>query len=251
VPRASIEGTQIPEHLVRRYAQRGSPEVVFERHRRREGLMLVRTVRYFGFLLDRETEPVTGPFPADLAPLARAALVRAVLAAETPHPNQGKVRRSLERLAEYWRRSGGTLAVAAPGELERRLTEQLARVRSWDDFIATPITLDADALVPAAVRATLEGLPDSIHLYGDRVPIEYEIEDGRGVVRLRLKEGQARRLQPRDLPVLDRPIRFLVVRGKRSAAHAESLEDLRRQLTGLPRAERARLARRGRRPRRR
>src|SRR5207302_11176605 len=130
VPRASIEGTQIPEHLVRRYAQRGSPEVVFERHRRREGLMLVRTVRYFGFLLDRETEPLTGSFPADLAPLARAALVRAVLAAETPHPNQGKVRRSLERLAEYWRRSGGTLAVAAPGELERRLTEQLARVRS-------------------------------------------------------------------------------------------------------------------------
>src|SRR5204863_6778054 len=41
VPRASIEGTQIPERAIRRYARRGKPEVVFERHRRRAGLMVV------------------------------------------------------------------------------------------------------------------------------------------------------------------------------------------------------------------
>src|SRR5207247_5822227 len=31
VPRASIEGTQLPERAIRRYARRGAPTVVFER----------------------------------------------------------------------------------------------------------------------------------------------------------------------------------------------------------------------------
>src|SRR2546421_2907032 len=39
VPRASIEGTQIPERAIRGYARRGRPQAVFERQRRREGLM--------------------------------------------------------------------------------------------------------------------------------------------------------------------------------------------------------------------
>ena len=66
-------------------------------------------------------------------------------------------------------------------------------------------------------RRVLEALPSSVHLYGDRVPVDYEVERGVGVVRLRLKEGQARRLQPSDLPPFDRPVRFTVLRGKREA----------------------------------
>src|SRR2546426_1814197 len=62
------------------------------------------------------------------------------------------------------------------------------------------LDLDVDAAIPADVRAALEALPSSLHLYGDRVPLEYEVDQGRGVARLRLKEGQARRLQARDLP---------------------------------------------------
>jgi len=111
--------------------------------------------------------------------------------------------------------------------------------------------LDVDEMVPEAERLALEALPASVHLYGDRVPVDYEVEQGIGVVRLRLKEGQARRLQPRDLPPLDRPIRFTVLRGKREAVRSDTLEDLRRQLTGLTRGERQRLIRGGRRGRRR
>jgi len=111
--------------------------------------------------------------------------------------------------------------------------------------------LDVDEMVPEAERRALEALPASVHLYGDRVPVDYEVEQGIGVVRLRLKEGQARRLQPRDLPPFDRPVRFTVLRGKREAARSDSLEDLRRQLSGLSRGERQRLARGGRRGRRR
>ena len=87
-------------------------------------------------------------------------------------------------------------------------------------------------------------------MYGDRVPVDYDVEQGAGVIRLRLKEGQARRLQPRDLPPLDRPVRFTVLRGKREAVRADTLEDLRRQLSSLSREERVRLVRGGRRRRR-
>src|SRR2546422_10280846 len=87
VPRASIEGTQIPERAIRRYARRGRPDVVFERQRRREGLMVVRTVDYFGFTLDRDVEPLPSPFPPELAESARRAVVDALFAGATPHPD--------------------------------------------------------------------------------------------------------------------------------------------------------------------
>jgi len=250
VPRASIEGTQLPERAIRRYARRGAPTVVFERQRRREGLMLVRTVSYFGFLLEREVEPLPNPFPPDVADAARAALVQALLAGETPHPDQGRLRRALERFGFYWRRSGGRLAQAATEHLTALLGTQLARVGSWDELINVRLGLDVDEMIPEAERHALEALPSSVHLYGDRVPVDYEVEQGVGVVRLRLKEGQARRLEPRDLPPFDRPVRFTVLRGKREAARSDSLDDLRRQLSGLSRGERQRLARGGRRRRR-
>ncbi|HEV2750440.1 MAG TPA: helicase-related protein [Gemmatimonadales bacterium] len=246
VPRASIEGTQLSERAIRRYARRGAATVVFERQRRREGLMRVHTVSYFGFLLEREVEPLQNPFPTELAPVAREALVQALVAGETPHPDQGRVRRALERFGFYWRRSGGRLAQASTERVTDVLKDQLAGVSSWENFINTRLVLDVDAAIPERERGALEALPDSVHIYGDRVPLDYEVEQGLGVVRLRLKEGQARRLQPRDLPPFDRPIRFTVLRGKREAVRADSLDDLRRQLSGLSRGERQRLARSGR-----
>ncbi len=247
VPRASIEGTELPLRLIRRYARRGPPAVVFARGRRREGLMVVRTVSYFGFVLDRETEPLTGAFPPELAAAARAALVRALLAGETSHPDQPRLRRALERFGFYWRRSGGRLAQARAEELAAALEAQLAGVRSWQEFLDTRLELDVEAAIPAAERRALEALPASVHLYGDRVPIDYDVEQGVGVARLRLREGQARRLRPGDLPALSRPIHFTVVRGRREALRSASLEDLQRQLRGLelPGGRRAEPARRG------
>jgi ATP-dependent helicase HrpA len=251
VPRASIEGTQLPERAIRRYARRDAPTVTFERQRRREGLLRVRTVRYFGFLLEREVEPLPGRFPPELAAAARAALVHALLAGETAHPDQPRLRRALERLGGYWRRSGGRLTEAGSEQLAARVGAQLEGVESWEQFINTRLTLDVDAMIPEAERHKLDALPGSLHLYGDRVPVDYDVEQGVGVVRLRLKEGQARRLQVRDLPPFDRPVRFTVLRGKRDAVRSDSLDDLRRQLSGLSRPERQRLARSGARGRRR
>jgi ATP-dependent helicase HrpA len=155
------------------------------------------------------------------------------------------VRRALERFGFYWRRSGGRLTQASTDLVTDVLKEQLARVTSWEEFINARLVLDVEGAIPEGERRALDALPDSVHIYGDRVPVDYEIESGGGVARLRLKEGQARRLQPRDLPPLDRPIRFTVLRGKREAVRADSLDDLRRQLSGLSRGERQRLARAG------
>jgi hypothetical protein len=52
------------------------------------------------------------------------------------------------------------------------------------------------------------------------------VSNGSGVVRLKLREGQARRLAPEQLPALDRPIRFAVMRGGEPALRADSLEEL-------------------------
>ena len=249
--RASIEGTQLPERTIRRYARRGAPEVVFERLRRRSGLVAVRRLTYFGFLLERDSEPLPDPFPTELASGARAALVEALLTGVTPHPDQGRLRRAFDRFALYWRRSGGRLPAAAPERLAAKVGEQIQHVGSWDEFINTRIALDVDSDLPEPVRAELDALPSSLHLLGDRIPVEYEVEKGSGVVRLRLKEGQARRLRPRDLPLFDRPVRFTVLRGKREAVRAETLEEMQRQLSGLSQAERKRLAQSGRRHRRR
>ncbi len=249
VPRASIEGTQVPERAIRRYARRGRPDVVFERQRRREGLMIVRTVDYFGFTLDREVEPLPNPFPDELADSARRALKDALLAGETPHPDQGKVRRALERFGHYWRRSGGRLSQAQREHVAEQVAGQLAGVRSWDELIGTRILLDPEAAIPEGERHRLDALPSSVSLYGDRVPVDYDVDQGVGVVRLRLKEGQARRLHPRDLPAFDRPVRFTVTRGKHEAVRASSLDELRQGLRTLGSAHRARVMRGGRRPR--
>src|SRR2546422_4121690 len=251
VPRASIEGTQVPERAIRRYARRGKPDVVFERQRRREGLMIVRTVEYFGFTLDREVEPLPSPFPDELADAARRALVQALLAGETPHPDQGRVRRAAGRFGHYSRRSGGR---ARPAPTERGAAQIAAQVAGgvfFGLFIRAPHSVHPDAAISEGERHRLDALPSSIFLYGDRVSVDYDVEQGVGVVRLRLKEGQARRLHPKDLPSFDRPVRFTVTRGKHDVVRARSLDELRQGLRGLGSVHRARVMRGGRRPRRR
>lgn len=143
------------------------------------------------------------------------------------------------------------MAEAATDRVAALLASQLARVGSWEDFLGTRMVLDVDAMIPERERQALEALPSSVHLYGDRVAVDYEVERGIGVVRLRLKEGQARRLQPADVPPFDRPVRFTVLRGKREALRSDSVEELRRGLSGLSRSERQRLAHGGHRGRRR
>jgi hypothetical protein len=197
-------------------------------------------------------EHLPSPFPDDLADAARRGLVDAVVSGETPHPDQGKIRRALERFGHYWRRSGGRLSQAESAHIKDQLAGQLSAVNSWDSFIAARLTLDPDLAIPQSERMRLDALPSSVFLYGDRAPVDYDVEPGvGGVVRVRLKEGQARRLHSGDLPPFDRPVRFTVTRGKHEAVRASSIDELRSSLRTLGSGQRARVARGGRRPRRR
>ncbi|MEK6687082.1 MAG: helicase-related protein [Gemmatimonadota bacterium] len=227
-PRAGIEGTTIPFELVRKNAVWGSPTVQVDGRGRRQGLVVRRRLSYFGFELESDQTPIGSGIPRDLLEPARSALADALLAGDTRHPGQGPLTRSLERVREYWRRSGGTLDLATEDSLRSRVRQQLATVTGWQEFLQTPVVLDSDQLIPRETRLRLDRLPTMARLRGDAVAVSYEVERGVGVARLWLKEGQARRLSPEDLPELDRPLRFAVVRdeGDLLAASLAELQDL-------------------------
>lgn len=230
VPRASIEGTTLSYDLIRRHARRGAAEVQIGGSRKHPELVLRQRLTYFGFELEAIDERLDDEVPADLHPALREGLTSALLGGETPHSHQGRVRRGATDLGELWRRSGGTLAVAEPAAVRARIRAQLDGVTSWEAFLSTSIALDAAAIVPDQERNRLLALPSSVRLLGDTVPLYYELGPAGGIVRLQLREGQARRLSPSDLPRVDRPLHFAVVRGNRSALEGDSLDAVRARL---------------------
>jgi ATP-dependent helicase HrpA len=242
VPRAGIEGTTLPYDLIRRQAAWGRPTVSVGGPRRHQRLAVSRQLTYFGFDLETETELLEDEIPGELRAQALDALADAVMGGDTVHPDQARIRRSLVELDELWRRSGGTLPRASRAHLRELLRAQLESVASWSSFLGARLRVDPAELVDEQTRAALAELPSAARVKGDTIALEYDLEGGSPVVRLRLREGQARRLQSRDLPALDRPLRFEVVRGQQPPLRASTLPGLQ--------AELGRVSRRGPRERR-
>jgi len=238
VPRAGIEGTTLPLDLVREHAAWGPPRLEVAGPRKHQRLMAFRKLNYFGFELETGAEEVEGEFPAAIAEQAREALVTALLEGDSPHPDQGRIRRTVQELDELYRRSGGALTAASPAALREELRRQMAGVTSWSWFLRTRFSLDAARIVPDGARESLMALPSSVHLLGDALKLEYEIADGEGVVRLHLREGQARRLHAQDLPSLDRPLRFAILRNHAAPALGDTLAEAIRALRWEDRRER-------------
>jgi ATP-dependent helicase HrpA len=240
VPRAGIEGTTLPYDLIRSYATLGSPRVVLLGARKHQRLAIERRRSYFGFELDTEVEPLEGEIPEPLLLAARDLLAELVVAGETIHPDQSRLRRSLAELDELWRRSGGTLPAIAPAALRGRIRVQLEQVRSWRDFLETRLSFDPAGLVELEVRERLEALPRMVQVRGDAAPLDYEVMDGQGIVRVRLREGQAKRLRLDELPKLDRPLRFAVQRGHQPPLLADTLPGIQALLRRAPKPPRDR-----------
>ncbi len=146
------------------------------------------------------------------------------------HPDQSKIRRAVTVLDELWRRSGGTLAAISPESVRTLIRGQLDAVEGWEQFMRTRVTIDPSALVDTVTRERLDALPGHLRLRGDAAPLDYEIENGEGIARVRLREGQAKRLQLAELPALDRPLRFAVHRGGRPPVLADSIPQLHAEL---------------------
>lgn len=213
IARASIEGTTIPYDLIRKYASEGSPQVVFSGHKQRQGLAVARRLSYFGFDLETTVHPIKGDIPENLRDSAHNLLATGVITGEAEHPHRSRLVRAVKRLREYWRRSGGTLVGVDDVAIHHFIVGQLGDVTSWESFLSTPLTIDVEALVPAAARQHLDALPTSMHLHGDASPLEYHVVNGEPIAKVVLREGQARRLREGDLPGLDRPLLLVVRRG--------------------------------------
>jgi len=103
-----------------------------------------------------------------------------------------------------------------------------------EEFRRKRLYVDADALVAPKIREQYASLPSSVPIRGRDAEINYEVEEREGgsigVARLRLPEKMARTLTEDELPRLDRPLRFIVTRGIRGAARADTLEALQEEL---------------------
>jgi ATP-dependent helicase HrpA len=225
-PRAAIEGTTLSYDLVRKYARLGPPRVILTGSRKQPRLALERRRSYFGFELETEVEVIEGEIPSELRGAALDVLAQALVADETTHPDQHRLRRALMELDELWRRSGGAAPELAPVRLRDRIRGQLEGIASWDNFLHTRVALRPEELIDASMRERLEALPGSLHLRGDTVPLDYEIQNGEPVARVRLREGQAKRLRVDEIPRLDRPLRFAVQRGRHVPLQADTLPAL-------------------------
>lgn len=232
-PRASIEGTQVPYELLRPYATVTEGELVYNPQSKRAPLVLRRRVEYHGFELEREIEPVD-VFPAELADRARRVLAEALARGEARHPGVQRNQAAIEEVRETYRRSGGQTPRLSLADLTTLYERQLANVQSMTDFRHAYITIDADAIVPRAVREQYAPLPSTTTVRDKEVEIHYDVEEtpegNRGVARLRLPEKIARTLNEEELPTLDRPLRFIVTRGARGAARGKTLDELQNEL---------------------
>jgi hypothetical protein len=103
-----------------------------------------------------------------------------------------------------------------------------------DDFKSARLAVDRERFIPHETRERLERLPSYVTVRDRDVEIDYDVEerDGQrlGVARLRLPEKIARTLTQAEIPQLDRPVRFVVLRGQRGAVRADDLDDLQERL---------------------
>ncbi|MBK8646922.1 MAG: DEAD/DEAH box helicase [Gemmatimonadetes bacterium] len=234
VPRAAIEGTQVPMGLVRKYAQRGESRLTYDGRGKRDALIRESRLTYFGFDLERD-EDVLDEFPEGQEQAARRAIAEALARGETRHVAVKRNRAAIEEARELYRRSAGTTPRLGLAELTAMYEEALGEVRSIREYRGAPLRLPLTGWVSPEERERLLALPGHIDLRDKPVGIEYDVEEGGGedgrpatvgVARLVLPEKLARTLVDEELPRLDRPLRFVVHRGQRGSVRAATLREL-------------------------
>jgi ATP-dependent helicase HrpA len=225
---AAIEGTQVPMDLLSRYARRSEPRLVYDA--RRMSLVLDWRLEHSGFVLDSEVQVLRGWEP-ELADRARRVLAEAAAQGEARHSAVRRNQRGIDEVREVWRRSGGRTAKLEVPELAALYEAQLEGITTMTEFLERPLELDVDAMVPPETREKFLALPSTVFIRDREVELGYEVEQDEkgapfGVVRLHLPEKLARTLVEEELPELDRPVRFLVPRGRRGNATANTLLEL-------------------------
>jgi len=161
------------------------------------------------------------------------ALAAGVVSGKAYHPDQLHNRSVFRELREVWRRSGGTVAAASDEALRDRIAGKLEGVNGFQQFMDTPLRVNADEIVPREERQRWMSLPDEVVIHGESYPLDYWVEDGAGSVRARIPAKLLYRIEESDVPVLElgRPLQWTVIRGKKEPIQAATLDDARRALT--------------------
>jgi ATP-dependent helicase HrpA len=233
--RGSIEGTQLPYELLWEHAEQGEVELVYDPGHRRAPLRARRVRNYQGFELDSEETPVT-EFSGELAASAREALAVAMAAGGAYHRDVRENRARVRELREVYRRSGGGTREVSESALREYFLERMADVDSYGAFLESNLRLEPDDWAAPEERQRWLALPDAITIGGEECPLDYVVEDGVGVVRIRVPEKLLPHITDEDVPAMDRPVRWTVLRGKREAVRATTLEEA-RELAARPRVE--------------
>jgi hypothetical protein len=136
----------------------------------------------------------------------------------------------IQEIRDAYKRSGGETKRLGLADLTAVYEEQLAGINSMDDFRSARLSVDKERFVSRETAERLKRLPARVTVRGHDVDIDYDVEerDGqrRGVARLRLPEKVARTLTEAEIPQVDRPVRFVVLRGQRGAVRADDLAEL-------------------------
>ncbi len=246
VPRAGIEGTQLTMDLVQKYAHRHAPELTLDAERKQSPVLLQRRVTYYGFDLSREMEPLP-VFVGEHAEGARQLIADAAARGELRHPSVRRNQPVVDEIREVRRRLGSEVARLGQKELAAWYRSRFGDATSWDAIRAIPLLIDRRDFLTESQLAAARALPDVVQVRDRDVGIEYDFEeheDGTAlkVARLRLPEKLARTLVEEELPMLDRALRFIVVRGARGAVRAADLLTLQERLD-LPFTDEERAAR--------
>ncbi|MDQ8163955.1 MAG: DEAD/DEAH box helicase, partial [Gemmatimonadota bacterium] len=233
VPRASIEGTQLPIELVKQYAQRHPPELGFDADRKHSPVLLRRRVTYYGFELSLESEAMD-EFPPEHAQAARHLLADAAARNALRHASVRRNQPLVEEIREVWRRLGGITPRLGQAELTAWYEERMDGATTWDAIRQMPMLLDRRDFMSADQLAEARALPGAVEIRDRTVPMDYDVEEHDGrlvpVVRLRVPEKLARTMIQEEVPSLDRPVRFVVPRGQRGSVRADTLDDLQHKL---------------------
>jgi ATP-dependent helicase HrpA len=232
-PRAAIEGTQIPMELIRKYATRSGDEIAYDARRKNAPLVIRRKLEYFGFELEREVEPIE-EFPSGREQEVRRVLAEALARGEARHHSFRKNAPAIEAIRDAYKRSGGETPRLTQAQLAELYEKQLADAGSYEQFKNARLDIDVEEFVPREVAARIAALPSSVMIRDREIPIDYDVEERDGsrvaVARLRLPAKVAKNLTESELPSLDRPIRFVVLRGQRGAIRADTIDELQEEL---------------------
>lgn len=238
--RGAIEGTQIPFDMAWEFATVHDGEIIYDPGYRQLPLRLRQARVYHGFELEASDRGID-EFPPELADAARRALAEAMAAGAAYHRDARANRAVFRELREVYRRSGGATPDIGEAQLIPYFEARLGDVQSYAEFTETDLRLNPDDFVALEERRKWLSLPDTLSVHGEDYPLDYGIEDSIPIARVRLPEKLIWRIEEKDIPELDRPVRLTILRGKRGAIRATSLEEA-REFASLSKAQlRARL----------